>query len=384
MAKRIRRIAIGVDLEPLYKHHTAVTWGILKYAESQGWECSLEPFIDTNLDLRKFDGLIARVTASAARCIRRTGIPAVNVWVNSPDKSIPRVEPDQHAVGRLAASHLLERGYRRFGYLGQVRNKNCDYHLEGMRQVLSRGKLPLFKHFVAQLPRDTRAWSRLQNSLRKWVDSWRLPIGVFVVQDLVCRYLANVIVEKGLRIPEDVALVGCGDEELLCEGVRPSMTSVAQANERIGVRAAELLARMMEGEAQPKAPIRIRPVGLVMRRSTEAFVAADPLLSLALRYIEEHCQQPLGVDDVVDQVPLSRRSLERRFRDALGWSIHDQIARARIAFAKRLLVDPERPLKAVALEAGFSNSKHFFRVFQQFEGLSPNAYRSEMLPDSPE
>jgi LacI family transcriptional regulator len=379
MRKRVLKIAIGIDIEPLYKHHAGVVSGILRYAHVRRWECHLEPFIDSSIRSRRYDGVIARVSHAAAAYLKRARVPAVNVWVNSPDRTLARVLPDQRAAGRLAAAHLLERGYRRLAYIGQFKNHNCVLHLEGLRQALGKDTAPLLTHSVTQLPRNAQDWRRMQESLMDWVASWRVPLGVFAVDDLLCRYLTDVVLRRGLRIPEDVALIGCQNNELLCEHMRPALTSIEQGYERVGYRASKALDQLMHGAPCPKRPILIKPVGLVPRRSTEGFAVNDPILSGALRFIAEHSHERIGVDDLRAGLAVSRRSLERRFRKGLGRAVHEEIVRARLAHAKRLLVEPDRPIKAIARDAGFSSSEHFSRVFLQHEGVAPNAYRRERM-----
>jgi LacI family transcriptional regulator len=379
MRRRVRKIAIGIDIEPLYKHHADVVSGILSYAHPRHWECHLEPFFDTGACARGYDGVIARVTRATAACIRQAGIPAVNVWVNSPDLSLPRVIPDQRACGRLAGEHLLGRGYRRLAYVGQFKNRNCVQHLEGLRLALGRGMEPPLTHYVTQLPRNAQDWRRMQDSLSDWVAGWRVPIGVFAVDDLLCRYMADIVLRRGLRIPEDVALVGSQNNELLCEHMRPTLSSIEQGYDRVGYRAARLLDQLIKGARPSANPVLIKPVSLVARRSTEGFAVGDPLLSRALRYIHEHSAERIGVDDVRVGLALSRRSLERRFRKCLGRSVHEEIVRARLAHAKRLLAETDHPIKAIARDVGFSSSEHLSKVFLQHEGTSPGAYRKERL-----
>jgi LacI family transcriptional regulator len=267
-------------------------------------------------------------------------------------------------------------------YLGYFKDQNCTLHLEGCRQALGKGTEPCLSHSVTQLPRDARDWRRMQESLMKWVASWHVPIGIFASDDLLGRYLVDVVLQRGLRIPEDVALVGCGNAPLLCENMRPALTSIEQGCERIGLRAAKLLDQLMHGASNPRHAILVKPVGLLPRRSTEGFAVEDPILSRALRYIAEHSHERIGVDDVRAGLAVSRRSLERRFRKGLGRAVHEEIVRVRLSRAKRLLVEPDRPIKAIARDAGFSSSEHFSRVFLQHEGVAPNTYRRERLAPS--
>ncbi|MCY3024332.1 MAG: substrate-binding domain-containing protein [Planctomycetota bacterium] len=275
MQRRQRRIAIGIDLDSPHKHHTDVAGGILAYARQHDWECRFEPFIGPSpqvLDRRgQYDGIIARVSRAAADYVRRARIPTVNVWLGSPDRSLPRVVPDQHAAGRMAAAHLLERGFRRFGFLGYRRDYNSVLQLNGLQSALAGTEYTCSAHTIPREPRNSQVWHHLQESLVHWVNSWKTPIGVFATQDVTCRYLANVCLQMGLRIPDDVSLIACGLSELICEHLYPPLTSIEHNFERIGYLAARLLDRLMAGATEPSPRSTRRPQ---IRNGLNGFQAA--------------------------------------------------------------------------------------------------------------
>jgi LacI family transcriptional regulator len=380
MPKPQRRIAIGIDLDAIYKHHTDVAGGILRYAQAHGWECLFEPFIGAGVQGRRaprYDGVIARITHAAAGYVKRARIPTVNVWVGSPDRTLPRVVPDQFAAGKMAAAHLLERGFCRFGFLGFRQDHNSELQLQGFQAAIATRQCRCAAHVVARLTKNAREWHRLQSSLTRWAQTWKTPIGVFATQDVVCRYLANVCLQLGLQIPEDVALIGCGNDELICESLSPKVTSIEHRPGEVGYRAAELLDRLMKGVPPPTSPVLIAPAALVARASTDVYAVDDPLVAKALRYISDSSARPIGVRDVVAGLPMTRRSLERRFRSVLGRSIHEEITRSRITRFKRLLVEKDAPIKTLAGDAGFSSGEHLSKVFRKHEGTSPGVYRQE-------
>jgi LacI family transcriptional regulator len=321
--------------------------------------------------------VIARVTRAAAGYVKRAGIPTVNVWVGSPDRTLPRVVPDQFAAGTMAATHLLERGFCRFGFLGYRQDRNSELQLRGFQAAIAPKRYQCAAHVVTKVAKNAQEWHRLQKSLTRWAQTWKTPIGVFATQDVVCRYLANVCLHMGLQIPEDVALIGCGNDELICESLSPKVTSIEHRMGEVGYQAAALLDRLMKGVPPPKTPILIAPAALVMRASTDVYAVDDPFLAKALRYISDNSAKPIGVGDVVASLPMTRRSLERRFRSVLGRSIHEEITRSRITRFKRLLVERDAPIKTLAGDAGFSSGEHLSKVFRKHEGISPGVYRQE-------
>jgi LacI family transcriptional regulator len=200
---------------------------------------------------------------------------------------------------------------------------------------------------------------------------------VFAIQDVICRFLANGCLQAGLRVPEDVALIGCGNEPLVCDHPEPAMSSVDAGHERVGYEAAALLNRLMDGEENPQGPLMIAPKELVVRHSTDACMLDDSLVATALKFIAEQCHKGIRGDDVAQHVHTAERSLRRRFLAATGHTMMEEIARLRLERAKRLLVESDEPVKQVALECSFSNAAYFHRVFVQNEGISPGDYRRQ-------
>jgi LacI family transcriptional regulator len=178
-----------------------------------------------------------------------------------------------------------------------------------------------------------------------------------------------------LKVPDQVAVLGVDDDELINTLITPSLSSIALPSDQIGHEAAALLEKLLEGEKVPLDPVRLAPLRVVARKSTEVLFIDDPDIAQALRYIHEHASTPLRVDDLLNHVPLSRRSLERRFRDALGRSISEEIRHVHIERAKQLLITTDLPIKQIAITSGFENSTRMGIVFQKEIGESPNAFR---------
>jgi LacI family transcriptional regulator len=372
----MRRVAIAIDLDWPVPHHHGTVSGILKVAREKGWSCEVDPFLGfPGAGSGPFDGAVARVTKELAAWARRTRTPVVNVWTNSPDRALPRVVVDYAAGGRMAAEHLLDRGFRSFGFVGRENDASGRELLEGFSAALKgRG----FRCDVLQVPSDpadVEGWLRLQRPLRKWVAGWRPPVGVFASIDILGRYLVDIALRAGLRIPDDAAIVGAGNQSLMCDLLEPTLSSVEYGFERVGRQAAELLDRLMKGGKPPGAPLKVPPSGVVARRSTDVFAVEEPSVAAALRLIWAKSDRPLKVAAILHELPSSRRTLERRFRETLGRTIHDEIRRAHVERAKRLLVETREPLKVIASRAGFRDAQQFSRVFRSSEGRTPQQYR---------
>ncbi|MBT3198587.1 MAG: DNA-binding transcriptional regulator [Phycisphaerales bacterium] len=376
-----RRVAIAIELDWPYKRHHEVFAGAHRYAQEHGgWKFILDEYPELTLETKPskavYDGIIGRATPRLVAAARTAGVPLVNVWHNSPETGVPMVTPDFKEAGRVAAKHLMARGFERFAFLGRKRERSVKERLTGFKEVLHTAG---FSCSVLMVPDNitlTAAnWRKFVTRLGKWIDEWSCPIGVSTSYDLLARHVACECDRKGLHVPQDVALVGMHNETVICTHPDPSLTSIDLGYELVGHRAAELLDDIMNGQQAPEEPILLPIGGLIPRRSTDALAVEDDLVAGALRFISEHSHKPIRVGDVATHLHVARRTLERRFSNSLGRSIAAEIARLRVERAKRKLVETKASIKSIAHEFGFADSLQMAVVFNRIEGISPSVYR---------
>jgi len=333
----------------------------------------------TELQAWKPDGVIGRLpTAVLTASVVALGIPLVQVSGRPPDSpDVPRVGPDDHAVGETAARHFLERGFSQFGFFAY------NDHADGLRREAGFSKqLAAAGYNNIHVYRDNGDqrnlicdWQQSEGAVCKWVKSLPKPIGVFCVSDVRGRELAEACRVSDVNVPEDVALLACGNDDLVCRMTHPALSSVELPAERMGQEAAGLLERLMNGEPKPTAPMLVPVRKVVLRRSSETLAIADPELAAALRYIRAHAGDWIGVRELLLNIPVNRRTLERKFRAILGRSPLEEIRRVRVEMAKELLAATDQTMAIVARQAGFSNSKQLSLIFHDEVGMTPTAYR---------
>jgi len=379
------RVAVVIDLDwPLKRHHEVFS-GIQNYARSHAPDWVLIPdlfpakWIKPTRRLPGYDAVIGRVSLNDARAARKARIPVVNVWRNSPARPlVPSVLVDTAEAGRMAAEHLISRGLRRLAGLGMRRDAASQQYLCGLDTAAKSHDIPVSRHYVSfSHTRIERNWHRYVNDVNHWIDHWHLPIGIAASYDEMARNLTTMCLRRGLQIPEQVAIIGSGDDLMHCEGSDPEMSSIDMGRYREGYVAADLLDQLLKGGKPPAEPILTPPADLVARLSTDVYAVADKTVGRAMRYIAEHCGQTLCVGDVVKHVGCNRRKLEKLFQRFGRKSINDEIVALRIELTKRLLIGTDDAIEDVAAAAGFGTAQHMRHVFRHQLGTTPTAYREQ-------
>jgi len=380
MPSKARQIALAFPIGTPYLE--GVVRGVMDHARRRGpWHFAFSPDAGSVpiQSLRGWDGdgVIAWLTSK--RDIRTAaGLPqpVINLSAQLKDTALPTVTPDHQITGRLAGEHLLTRRFRRFGYYGLRDTHYSDLRLEGFRQAVgSDVSVCLAQNTVSA--REPWRWDRRQ--LERWLQSLQTPAGVFAAHDYRARAVLVAAERVGLRVPQDVAVVGVNNDAVACEFCEPSLSSGAVDAVEVGRRAAGLLDRLMCGRPAPTRPVRVPPAGLVERDSTRTIAVDDPRIGAAARYLFENAHRRIGVEDAAAHVGASRRLLEMRFREMLGCTPHEHLTRRRIELAKAALEDPERPkLIDVAHRSGFADTRRLKAVFTQHTGRTPRQHRASL------
>ncbi len=369
-------------------HLARLLCGITDYAQKCGaWTLSFSPeslFIRMrNLQGWPGDGVLALVhDEQEARAARALRLPVVNLSGALADPGLPRVVVDYQMAGRLAAEHLLDRGFQRFAFYGLEDRWHSHQRRIGFVERLQREGLECS---VLEVPSGfdaPRPWRFWMKPLETWLPKLRTPVGVLAVHDPRGSLLVDVCLRLGLRVPEDVAVIGIDNDVLACEYARVPLSSVSRNDRRAGYEAAALLDRLMAGQAPPEKDILIPPDGVIRRRSTDTLAIEDPHVKRLAQYVIENVEKPFGVERLERLVPFSRRSLEQRFRKCVRCTPYEYINRIRVQRAEDLLTGPKRlTLGQIARCCGFSDTRRFRLVFQQVTGATPAEYRRHGLAD---
>ena len=374
-----KRPAVALLIETSNAYARGLLSGIVRYARElhPPWSIRLveqgrgdppPPWLET----WRGDGIVARIeTPVIADAVTATGLPVIDVSAARHVPGVPWVETDDEEITRLAAEHLLDRGFRHFAYCGEA-GFNWSQWREAafVRHVTGHGfECEVFR------PRAGRRVSE-RDALAAWVSKLPKPVGVMACYDIKAQQLLDACRDTGAAVPDEVAVVGVDNDELLCELSFPPLSSVIPDAHRAGYEAARLLDRLMAGEPVPAEPILVPPLGVASRQSSEVLAFDDRDLAKAVRFFREHACDGIAVEDVLRHVALSRRAFEKRFQDRLGRTPHQEILRLKIARAERLLSETDLTLAAIAERAGFRHAEYLSVAFKRVTGLTPGKYRS--------
>jgi LacI family transcriptional regulator len=311
------------------------------------------------------------------------GLPTIVSPYTEPFPGLPNILTDDAAIGTLAATYLLDRGFRHFAYCGfgdmyyWSRRRGRSFE-ETIRRAGFDVHCYEYERPRTQTP---HSWEKEQTILTDWLRDLPQPVGLMACNDDRGQDVLEACKAAGLHVPEQVAIVGVGNDDLVCDLAAPPLASVALSARKAGYEAAALLDRWMKGGRVVEDTIVVRPSRVVTRQSADVFAVRDRQVVEALRFIHTYARKDaIQVDDVLRSVPVSRRSLYDRFARTLGRSVHEEIKRVRVDELARLLVDTDLPMSQLALKLGCSDIKNLARYFKQDVGVTPLQYRRRHSP----
>ena len=381
---RPRRVAVALQIDEPYPHHQDVFAGIQRYAQERGdWVCLIDehPVYESRRrcePAKRYDGVIARAKPRMRRRLQRQGIPLVNTHFQALRPGLPGVYADPWAMGRLAAEHLIDRAFRRFCILVDRRHKHSREICQECVRRAAEAKVSCMVHDLPEEPyEDPVYWQRMEQSLMDVLAKLRPPVAVFAETASVARLMVQLAKAQKWRVPHDMAVL-CTHNLKAVVSVVPQISSIEPNYERVGFEAARLLDRLMAGEAPPPAPIYVPPRSIIARESTDYSAVDDKVVAAALHFVSGRLGKPLRLNEIAAAVMVSPRSLQQRFRSGLGRSVSSEIRRLRIEAAKRMLAEPDRQIREIAVLCGFRNSDIMGQVFRREVGSTPRQYRKHV------
>jgi LacI family transcriptional regulator len=378
---------IALLIETSREYGRGLLRGVARYHQEHGpWSIYFEPHGLNDpppswLKNWRGDGILARIdNQRTADVILATGLPAVDVRGALDQLPVPFVGLDNRPICQLAFEHLQQCGLQNFAFCGTPRGENpnqdwrCDMFVELVEAVGKRCDV-----FIGNLRCGVKVnWETEQQQICKWLKGLSKPVGVMTCHDDRGHQTLDACRRAGLKVPDEVAVIGVDNDSHLCNLCTPPLSSIDVNPSRIGYEATALLMRLMKGEPRPTEPVFLGPPrGVVPRQSTDVLSIEDQDVAVALRFIREHASNGISVPDVIATTGQSPSTLERRIKATLGRTIKAEITRVRLHRAKLLLQETSLPVGTVAIRSGFSEPKYFCDVFRKSVRMTATAYRKQ-------
>ena len=358
--------------------------GIARFAKERGWRLTLANRLvraprgwagDGALVTLRRDVAVARFAEDLAR----RGIPVVDLTFHRPDMAVSRVVPDYVGAGRLAARHFADIGLRRAAWFSSEWSNVQQLFFKGLGEGAA-GREPPARFVLSELVPKTRLDDpdRFAAALGPRLEALPKPVGLLAYNDEEATRLLALCLDIGIQVPEEIAILGIGNDAFLCENQTVPLSSVDDELERNGYEAAALLERLMDGEKAPSAPVLVSCTRVWARRSTDTLATESPVLRRALEILSARLVSPPSMVALAESVGVSRATLDRLFMRELGRPAHAELLRRRIARAKELLRDTSLSVASISDECGFCNPGYFAVAFARSEGVTPATWRRNL------
>lgn len=362
--------------------------GIEKYAQEHGWHlCSdvtREKVIPWGWE---GDGILAWLGTGddLAEFVVHARKPTVDFSFRRPQLKFPRVLVDHSACARLVAEHFLTRGLANFVFYSDRDNWAFEENGRAFLRAVSEAGHPcnwLRWHRSPAYDTGHFQWKQKRDWLASELKRAPKPLGVFAATDDHALEVLETCERSGISVPDQVSLIGMDNSLLAVEAMHTPISSVEPNLELVGYRGAEILDQLMRGKKMPADPVRIPPLGLIARKSSDLVAINHPGVARSLRFMWDHCHETIGVDTLAKAASMSVRSFHQAFVDNVGRPPGHELQRIRIERAKKLLTESKEKIEVIARLCGYQSGNSFWVAFKQATGMSPKKYQIQSTAHS--
>jgi LacI family transcriptional regulator len=389
--KNLTRIALMVDASRAYGR--GICRGVANYVEErESWLLLLHERPELNelprwMKRTRVDGIIAYIPNHRLyQRICALGICAVDVHGRCRSPLIPVIESDAQVIVSLAVQFFIQSGFQHVAYCGYPSVFFSDQREAAFRLLTAKLNREAHVYTPASHKRvgeDLYQFEKgtvTQNAdLTRWLHLLPKPVAILACNDIRGQQIIAACRETEMKSPDEVAVLGMDNDEIICRLCRPTLSSIEPDVEGIGYLATELIAAQLEGN-RVETSYQVPPRRIVERRSTDTVTANDPEVVKAARLIRDRRYADASVEQICEQVGVSRSTLDNRFLAHLGRSVAGERARIRQQRSQSLLLNSDLSLSEIARECGFSSATYFCRFFKHLTGQTPNAYRQSPVP----
>jgi LacI family transcriptional regulator len=369
---RTKTVAVYLDW-----YEPRILRGIARFAKEKHWGLILD-----NAQVQKWaaipnkvDGLLCLTGPYRAttQFLLKMNLPTV-VMADADEGLMgdcSRVCLDHLACGRMAGEYLRGLGFENYLTVGKKNRTFSRQRIQGFIEVVSARARVIQQVWIGESLAHGGLRGPIEAALRKAPK----PLAIFVPGDVTCLHVMRCALELGLRVPEDVAILGADNDEMLCSFAPVPLSSIRLNYTQLGFEAAALLDKIMRGRPPKRAVTLIPPVNVISRQSTNIMLVPDEQVAKAMRYIWHNIDRPITIEEIAAHVGISHSTLGRLFRQHLQRSIVEQIVNMRIDRAKEMLTSGKLPVKNVGEACGFNTASYFNNVFHVATGMTPRKFR---------
>ena len=304
-------------------------------------------------------------------------IPHVMVGTHNRFAGVLSVDVDDLAVGREAADALSQVGFKSLACLGNG-TPYSDLRIQGFEDSVRKSDLPFFVHTESGFEemRYSESFHDQSEEMKAWLMELPKPCGIFAVHDPLGRFLSGACSQLGIRVPDDVAIIGANNDPLVCGLTYPMLSSVSIPWDNFGQFVGSSMQSMIDGGSGWKRTLHlIQPSGVIFRHSANHLAVRDKTLRRALSFMTERIKEPITVSILCDQLRIARRSLERKFKESFNCTPWEMLCQMRVNEAKRLLMETGHPISRISELCGFNDPERMAVVFKRLTGKPPSRFR---------
>ena len=321
----------------------------------------------------KADAIIAQLTDFNVSLLHDLNIPIIIQNYKDRTDNVSNLTGDYKGTGTIAADFFIQRSYSKFAYYGMEETVWSRERYIGFKDRVLEFGGELFEYFECAQPQER--WTYDLNTLGQWIQSLPKPIALFACDDQFALNVSETCNIFNISVPEEVAILGVDNDELLCNISMPPISSIELDVENGGYVAAQTLHQFINNEIVEAIDIVVKPIQIVKRKSTEMYAVTDKYIMKVIEYIDKNYGQPISVEDILKLIPLSRRLLEKHFRKHVNISIYQFVLQVRIDHFSELLLQTNKPISSIAPLCGFDSNQNVSRIFYKFKRTTPVQFR---------
>ncbi len=383
-----RRILVVIPTSTLTQRH--LLEGLLEYAHEAAagaWQFHLDLHDLNRQHVRNLkswgcNGIIAYILNDRARReFTASGLPAVFIepTLANPLPKQPRnvvTFINEHAAeGRTAARYFVERRYRSFAYIGTA--KPTFWSNERMKGFAAQLAEFGFKPRIYPTPpaREQSDFALEADRLTRWLKKLPRNTALFCVHDRRAQQAIATAASVRLRVPEDIAVLGVDNDELLCRMTVPAISSIPVYYREHGMEVGKAMDDLLEGRKTERVVIT-RHSNVITRTSTDAQAIDDPFVARAVAYVRSHVGERIGLPELSKIAGCSKTTLNLRARRALGHTMAEEVTHIQLNAAVERIASTGYSIDEIARECGFCSASHLGSRMKQMRGMTPGEFRS--------